>query len=408
MTAGSIAYLLNQYPMPSQTFIRREIRALEAMGHEVDRFSIRASDGDLVDPDDRDEAALTRVVLSGNAPLRLVRGLFGESVRNPGAVVRGLRMAWTLGRRSDKGLLTSFVYLAEACVLLGWLRESGSTHVHAHFGTNAPAVATLIRSLGGPPFSFTIHGPEEFDRPEALHLREKVRSAAFVVVISSFGRSQLYRWCDAADRSKIHIVHCGLDADFLDQEIVPVPAVPRLVCIGRLAEQKGQFILVDATLRLLDEGVELELVLGGDGPLRDELTRKISAAGASDQITITGWIDNATVRAELLGSRALVLPSFAEGLPVAIMEALALGRPVVTTTVAGIPELVDEECGRVVPPGSVDDLATAMRDILDASPASLDAMGRVGRERVRARHDAAIEAGRLAGLITDAQRDTPH
>ena len=244
-----------------------------------------------------------------------------------------------------------------------------------------------------------MHGPEEFDRPEALHLRDKVHHAAFVVVISSFGRSQMYRWTDREDWPKVHVVRCGLDSAFLRRQLSPVPAARRLVCIGRLGEQKGQLVLVEAAARLLAEGVELELVLAGEGPLREPIEAAIRDAGAGGSISITGWIDNARVRAELEAARALVLPSFAEGLPVAIMESLALGRPVVTTTVAGIPELVDDDCGRLVPAGSIDDLAEAMRWVLDAPTEQLDEMGRIGHERVAARHDVTVEAGILAELF---------
>lgn len=398
-----VAYVLNQYPMPSQTFIRREIAALERLGIEVERYSIRSTRDQVVDPDDLSEAERTRSVLAGrSAAARLVVASITTLARRPGRWFRALGAALRLSRRADRGVLVHLVYLAEACVLAEWLRRSGADHVHTHFGTNGPAVAMLVEELGGPPFSFTVHGPEEFDRPIALHLRDKVHAAAFVVVISSFGRSQMYRWSDRADWTKLHVVRCGLDAPFLDQDPAPLPDTHRLVCVGRLGEQKGQFVLVEAVGRLLAEGVDLEVVLAGDGPLRETIETAIDAAGARGVVRITGWIDNDRVRSEIQLARAMVLPSFAEGLPVAIMEALALGRPVITTSVAGIPELVDGDCGWVVPAGSVDALADALRDAIETPVERLTEMGARGRARVRERHDVDHEALLLAQLLHDA------
>ena len=159
-------------------------------------------------------------------------------------------MTWRLARASDRGLLVHVAYLAEACVLRQWTRRDEIGHLHVHFGTNSTAVALLCRVLGGPPYSFTVHGPEEFDRPVSLSLCLKIRHAAFVIAICSFGKSQLWRWADFADWGKIHVVHCGLDQSFLAAAHTLPPAPPRLVNIGRLSEQKGQLVLLEAAARL--------------------------------------------------------------------------------------------------------------------------------------------------------------
>ena len=155
-------------------------------------------------------------------------------------------MAVKAGRVSERGLFRNLVYLAEACVLLRWLAELGIEHVHAHYGTNSAMVAMLCRMLGGPPYSFTMHGPEEFDAPRSLSLREKIHHAAFVVAITEFTRSQLYRWADYADWPKIHVVRVGVSPMFLEHGPSPIPAAPRLVNIGRITEQKGQATLIQA------------------------------------------------------------------------------------------------------------------------------------------------------------------
>jgi glycosyltransferase involved in cell wall biosynthesis len=394
-----VAYLVNQYPRTSHSFIRREIHALEAQGVEVLRYSLRPLDEPLASAEDRAEVPRTRAVL-GVGPAGLLGAVVAVAARRPRAFLRASGVAVRLGLRSDRGVARHLAYLAEACVLARWVRAQGAEHVHAHFGTNSATVALLCRRLGGPAFSFTVHGPEEFDRPEALALGEKVEAAAFAVTISSFGRSQLCRWVRYADWPKLQVVRCGVGSDLLHAPATPVPAAPRLVCVARLSEQKGHLILIEAAARLAAEGVAFELVLAGDGPMRPVVAEAIARHGLQGRVTITGWMSGGEVREAILGARALVLPSFAEGLPVVIMEALALGRPVVTTAIAGIPELVEPGVsGWLVPAGSVEALAAAMRAALEAAPEALAALGRAGAARVAREHDAACEAAKLRALF---------
>jgi len=245
-----------------------------------------------------------------------------------------------------------------------------------------------------------VHGPEEFDKPDSLSLGEKIEGAAFVVAISDFGRSQLFRRCSYGHWSKIHIVRCGVDAAFLRDGPQLVPDNCRLVCVGRLSEQKGQLLLLEALGRLAAEGVAFELTLAGDGPMRSVIEEQVRRLSLDRQVRITGWLSNEEVRREIIAARVMVLPSFAEGLPVVIMEALALGRPVLTTYVAGIPELVASGInGWLVPAGSVDQLADALRQALETPRERLAVMGQEGAKRVAALHDATREAAKLAELF---------
>jgi glycosyltransferase involved in cell wall biosynthesis len=395
----TIAYLVNQYPKVSHSFIRREIAGIEACGIQVARFSIRSCGSELVDEEDKRELEKTRFVL-GIGKVGLLFALLRVAITRPIRFLSALWLMLQVGRKSERGVLRHLAYLAEACVLLGWFSELGIAHVHAHFGTNSTTVAMLCRALGGPPYSFTVHGPEEFDKAEALALTEKIKRAAFVVAISSFGKSQLYRWCEHEQWSKIQVIHCGVDDMFLTQAPIPVPDQPRLVCVGRLCEQKGHLLLLEAAGQLVAEGLSFMLVLVGDGPLRTEIETMITRLGLQDHVEITGWASNSEVHQHILASRAMVLPSFAEGLPVVVMEALALSRPVISTYVAGIPELVEPEiCGWLVPPGSVEALTNAMRTALQLPVEKLEQMGRVGAFRVAQQHDAAIEASKLAALF---------
>jgi glycosyltransferase involved in cell wall biosynthesis len=397
-----IAYFINQYPKVSHSFIRREILALERQGFEVLRIALRGWDGELVDAEDVRERERTRYVLQGGL-IGLLLATLRVLLANPLRFMAALGLALRMGRHADRPWPFHLVYLAEACRLLPWLRDFGAAHVHAHFGTNSAEVVMLAQALGGPPFSFTVHGPEEFDKPQFIHLDEKMRRAVFVVAISSYGRSQLFRWVDHAHWPKVKVVHCGLEAAFHAVAPVPLPAAPRLVCVGRLCEQKGQLLLMEAAQRLAAKGIAFEIVLAGDGEMRREVEALIALYGLHGRVRITGWISSDQVRAEILAARALVLPSFAEGLPVVIMEAMALRRPVLTTYVAGIPELVRPgENGWLFPAGAVDELAEAMADCLAQPDEVLQRMGEAAYRRVLERHDIDVEAAKLAGLFKES------
>ena len=398
-----VASLPNQSPRTSHTFVRREIAGLEALGVEVERFAIRPTRERLVDERDRVELERTDVLLGGGV-LGLGVGLAAALVTRPRALARAMRAAVAMGRRSERGVARHLAYLAEAALLTRLLERRGVSHLHAHFGTNSTAVARLCRLLGGPPYSFTVHGPEEFDAPHALSLTDKIADAAFVCAISSFGRSQLYRLCPRADWPKIDVVRMGVDETYLDEELArPVPETARLVCVGRLCEQKGQMLLIDALARIVGEGREVHLTLVGDGEMRAAVEEHVAHYDLGESVELIGWADTERVREELLAARALVLPSFAEGLPVVIMEALALGRPVLSTYVAGIPELVRPgECGWLVPAGCVDSLATALQEVLEASGEELEALGAAGRRRVREWHDAREIARELRGRFSSS------
>lgn len=402
-----IAYILNTYPQPSHSFIRREMQALERQGVQVLRLAMRASDAKLVDAADRAEADRTQYVLRTGAA-RLLLCFLVEVAHAPHRVWRAIWLALKLARASDLGILRHLIYLVEASYVKRRCTTEGIQHMHAHFGTNATTVAMLANALGGPGYSFTTHGPEEFDAPAALSLGEKVNRAAFSVAISSFGRSQLSRWADFDCWDSIRVVHCGIEpAKFANPVSVPTGSL-RLASIGRFVEQKGQMILVQAMAELVQHAPDVRLSLIGDGEMRVDLEAAIVAHGLQDNITLTGWLSEADVRAELAASHALVLPSFAEGLPMVVMEAMAAARPVITTYVAGSPELVQEgETGWLVPAGDVGALVTAMLELADTPHDTLVQMGQAGRARVLLRHDSEVEAGKLAEQFRQAIEARP-
>jgi colanic acid/amylovoran biosynthesis glycosyltransferase len=402
-----VAYLTNQYPKTSHTFIRREIAGVEAAGLEVQRISLRATEEQLVDPRDREERARTRVILEHGA-LGLLPSVVRVSLRRPLRAFKALLTALAMGRGSQRGPLLHLAYLAEACVLVRWLEAAAIDHLHVHFATNPATVALLCRDLGGPPFSFTSHGSADFRLTTHVGLRKKIDKARFVVAVCEDGRKRLLSCTPAGQESKLNVVCCGVDDAFLDAVPTAVPSDARFVCIARLSSEKGITVLLRAARLLADEGHAFEIALVGDGPDRPALEALASRLRLSAHVRFEGWKSGAEVREHILASRALVLPSLSEGLPVVIMEALALQRPVICTTVGGTAELVkDGACGWLVPPGSESELARAMREALRSTPEQLEALGRCGAERVAQRHDAGTRARELTQLFLDSRESVP-
>jgi colanic acid/amylovoran biosynthesis glycosyltransferase len=400
--AHKIAYLVSEYPKVSHSFIRREIVALEKRGWSITRFSIRDWSKDLVDPADIRESLLTTSVL-GNGAVSLVLATSKVFIRRPLRFVEALCLALRMAIGSDKPFVWHLIYLAEACWIAQRLEKQGITHLHAHFGTNPTEVAMLVGVLSKIGYSFTVHGPEEFDRARHIHLKEKVARSRMVVAISSFGRSQLFRAVDHGQWAKIKIVHCGIDQAFSDIAVVSPSLARRVVCVGRLCEQKGQLLLVEAVAMLRDQGITFELILVGDGEHRNAIEGRIREYRLDNQVRITGWASAEKVKEEMLLARALIMPSFAEGLPVVLMEAMALGRPVLSTYVAGIPELVvDGKSGWLFPAGSIEHMAASIRACLDAGESELTSMGEYARARALDRHDVDKEVLKLERLFQSA------
>jgi glycosyltransferase involved in cell wall biosynthesis len=390
-----IAYLVNQYPHASHTFIRSEIEGLESLEVQVERITVVESRSALVDERDHRERGLMRLKLKRALPV-LFAHMARTFIAHPWKSLNGLATAWRMGTRSPSGLLNNLGYLSEACVLLDWTTRHHVEHVHAHFGTNSTAIALLCRRLGGPTYSFTVHGTETFDAPAFLSLTEKTQHAEFVAAVSCHGQAHMMRWIPIELWKKIRIVRCFPDPVVFTGADTPPCMEPKLACIGRLAAEKGIFTLFDATAKLAAEGLKFEITIIGDGPLREDALRRLRELGIEAYVRLVGWGSNLDVKNAILGSRALVHPSYAEGLPVAMMEALALGRPVIATYVGGVPELVRPGIeGWIVPAGSHDDLADAMRSALSADAAELTRMGRSGRRRLAEMHRPSAEIAKL-------------
>ncbi len=396
-----IAYLMNSYPMTSTTFIRREIESLEALGLKIKRYAVRHWDDVLVDPLDVTEQSRTHYLLTQNIP-GLFLAFFMVLITNPVGFGRTLLLWRKVCKNSGGFSVKHFAYLLQATYFYRTTQRDGIQHVHSHFSTNATTVAMLAYVMGGSSYSFTAHGPDEFVDPTLLSMALKIHHAKFVVAISNYCRVQLIRFSSYDYWDKIKIVHCGLKIDEFIPDYSFDAANQNLVCVGRLCPQKGQLLIPQALAELKQEFPNLKVHFVGGGESKSALESAIAKFGVSAQVELHGWKSNAEVRKMITQSRAFLLPSFAEGLPVVIMEAFALGRPVISTYIAGIPELVDNKCGWIIPAGSVEDIVSAIRSALQASPQDLAEMAKEGRRRVEQEHDLKAIGQQLFGLFVAA------
>lgn len=392
-----IAYLTGEYPRATDTFIQREVAALRDRGIEVETCSIRRTGSEhLVGEEQRQEAARTFHVLPAVAnPLKMAAAEL-SALRHPGRYFRALALAWRTAPKGLKGRLYNLIYFSEAVVLAHHLRKQGVAHLHNHIAKSSCTVAMLASEISGIPYSFTLHGPDIFFAPEHWRLDEKIARARFVACISDFCRSQAMFWSDRAHWDKLKIVHCGVDpARYRAGERDGT----RLMFVGRLDAVKGVPVLLDAFATARDARPDLRLTLVGDGPDRAALEAEATARGLTGAVDFAGYCSQARVAEMLADHDALVLPSFAEGVPVVLMEALAARMPVIATAVGGVGELVrDGETGLMVPPGDETALTEAILSLM-ADAQARARMGAAGRARVAAAFSVETEAARLARLL---------
>ena len=396
-----IGYLTSIYPAASHTFIRREILELERRGHSVIRTSLRHPGNRIADPTDFDEMKKTHYCLQKPG------GILGDMIlvflSRPIRFLKALSLAFTMAKVSERGFIKHLIYLVEASHLYRYMKSEKVRHIHVHFGQNSATVARLIKKLGGLTYSITIHGPGEFDAAIGNSLSGKIKDAEFIAAITNYCKGQLFRWCGPDQWNKIHVIRCGLDGSFFSP-VKPVIGNKTFVCVGRLTPQKGQLILLESIKLLKDEGFTVKLILCGDGEMRGIVESTIRELELEELVTITGWISSREVHEHLDSCSAMILPSFAEGLPVGIMEALARNRPVVATYVAGITELIENrKNGWLVPMANSEALTDALREVINTPVEKLFDMGSVGMERVKMLHSIETEVNKLENLFIKIQ-----
>jgi glycosyltransferase involved in cell wall biosynthesis len=401
-----IAYLTGDYPKISHTFILREIAGLRAAGLSVVTCSIRKPPLDeFPGPEEREAHAETFYVKAASLnPLRLLGAHGGLLLRAPGRWVSMLRLALKTRAPGLKSLFWQLFYFAEAGVLADHLQRQKVRHLHNHFGNSSCSVAMLASGLSGIPFSFTEHGPAIFFEVKDWALDEKIARARFVIAISHFCRSQLMLFSRPEDWGKITIVHCGVDVAAYGRGRTG-DGKKRIAFVGRLDPVKGAFLLIEAMARVLQTHPDATLTLAGDGPARKSAEARARALGITGSVRFLGYISQGQVAELLDQSEVLALPSFAEGLPVVYMEALASRIPVVASRVAGVQELVEDGVsGFTVPPGDVGSLTDRLTQLL-ADPALAKAMGAAGRLAVERDFDINAETRWLAEIFRNDGAD---
>lgn len=400
-----ILYLINQYPKVSHTFIRNEILSLEQQGVSVERVAMRSDDPSEMSEVNKSEFSKTHYVLQ-QRKMDLIRHFAIALFVHPKNFLKALKVMFKMYRASKQSLLIHFIYLVESCNVTNVCDSKNVDHIHAHFGTNPAEVAMYTSIITGIPYSFTVHGPEEFDKPLTLNLNQKIKYASKVIAITNYCKSQLFRWADYQDWPKVEIVHCGLESNFFDNSTLNNTRVNdtlQFLCIGRLCEQKGQLLLLEAFSNFIKLGQGGYLTLAGDGEMRDELEQFIEANQLQNNVKITGWVDSNQIKHMLSKSDAMLLPSFAEGLPVAIMEAMATGVPVISTSIAGIPELLQHNrTGFLVCPGSVGALEAALNAFATIDNNTLHNIKAAAFAAVSKEHNASTEAAKLARFVGES------
>jgi glycosyltransferase involved in cell wall biosynthesis len=394
-----LAYLLSSFPAISHTFFVNEITELRKLGFSIDVASINRptwTADTLSDP--VVEAMQTTFYIKSGQPVQIVLALLKVLLTRPLAVFRGILAALRLDHSSPRATLYALYYLAEALILGNWLRLRGHAHFHVHFGGPVATVGMLTSAAWRIPYSMTIHGPEEFYHVDKLCLQQKVEKSRFVLCISDHCRSQLMRLTKPEQWDKFHVVRLGVDPHIFspNPDVKGDRSVVEVICVGRLVPDKGHLVLLRAFSRLLSRGCKLRLRIVGDGTERRRLDSFILENGLRDSVILEGALNHEDTRRVFAQADIFVLASFAEGLPVALMEAMAMEIPCVSTYIAGIPELIRSEVdGLLVPASSEEALVEALsRLIMDADLRR--SLGRSGRRRVLDLYSLDANVGLLA------------
>lgn len=393
-----LAYMTGEYPRATDTFIQREIDSLRRLGAHVETFSIRKpADHQTVSEQQRTERGRTFYILAQSL-LTILGANIGQFANHPIRYVIALGEAWRSAAPGWRGLLYQGFYFLEAALLAREMKRRNLTHLHNHFADSSCNTAMLAAAIGAFTYSFTLHGPMIFFEPHRWRLNRKIARARFVVCISHYCKSQAMIFSQPRDWAKLHIVHCGVEPAAFEP-VEHTRQGKRMIYVGRLANVKGLPVMLDALAQVKKQLNEVELLLIGDGPDRTALEAQSKQLGLSDQVRFLGYQSPEQVREYLQQCDLFVMSSFAEGVPVVLMEAMAVGLPVIATHIAGVSELVEDNVsGFLVPPGDGNTLAKRILTLLnDAQRRSTFA--NAGRQKVKSEFNLNIETTRLHALF---------
>lgn len=409
MSAGSrvrSAWLVSRYPDVSHTFILREVLALKSRGREVATASINDPPPlDRLTAVEREQATQTFYIKRQGA-FGVLRAAAFMLVRRPAATLAAFFYALQLGGIDPRRAVFAVFYYAEALVLARWMMQRGLDHLHVHFATPGATVALIVKRLTGARLSITVHGPDEFFDVKENLLAEKIAAADFIICISYFAQSQLMKLVPSSHWGKFEIARLGVDLMRFSARPPEMP--PRtngsdhpfaILCVGRLVAAKGQAILLAAVAQLLEQGRPVRLTLVGDGPERSALETEATRFGIATSIVFAGAVNQDRIGEFYRATDVFALASFAEGIPVVLMEAMAMEIPCIATRIAGIAELIEDGVtGLLVAPSDVAGMAEAIARLMD-SAALREELGRAGRQRVEREYELGASANRLNEIL---------
>jgi len=411
MSKPIVAYLVSEYPAISHTFVFREVESLRAQGFIVKTASIlRPGNLHRMTPEEQADAEQTFYMKEAGIG-KIAAAHLHLALTRPGVYLRMLgrwvRLAWRAPVRLEK----LAAHFGGAGLLLDWMHRNQVGHVHVHLANPAATMAMLAAAGGTVSFSMSVHGPDVFYNVETNFLPEKVRAAAFVRCISFFCQSQLMRLVPFVHWPKLHIVRCGVDVDRFAPRPEPANDTPEILCLGRLVPAKGQRVLLEAARLLRQRGRRFHVTFVGDGPDRQSLEDLCNEWELNDTVEFTGAVGHDEVHAFYDRADVFVLPSFAEGLPVVLMEAMAKEIPCVSTRIAAMSELIEDGAnGLLLPPSDVAGLADSLERLLD-HPERRRALGGEARRKVLTEYDAKVNSSGMAelfrGVGAAAPQDAP-
>jgi len=394
-----IAYLLSEYPTLGHTYFLREVKELRALGWKIQTISVRkpADQEYKLSPAEYEERASTWYVL-GSSPREILNAHLATFLTRPIRYLDGLLAAWRSGRLHLRLTALATAYFIEAVYAGHRLRKAGITHVHCAFATTVALLLGRVFDIG---LSMTIHGPADLVDPEGFQLAEKVRASKFVSGISYFGKSQIMLYSSPRDWHKLEVTPLGIDiARWRPAIFRENPAPFELISVGRLEKVKGYPLLLDAFAALVAQARNVRLTVVGDGPDRSGLEKQARQLGIADRVTFAGWRTQEELRKLYQNSDLCVLFSFAEGIPVVLMEAMASGVPCVAPLIAGIPELIRDHIeGLLVTPSDTKELVTAIAEVMDR-PGLRRQMAKLCRERITAKYELRKNTLHLSEVFT--------
>lgn len=395
-----IAYLVSRYPAISHTFILREVTTLRELGFDICVASINSPDRSIekLTATERDEQAQTFYLKQAGIAAAL-NSQFKVMMSRPLAYFKTLAYALKLGGFDLKKLLFCLFYFVEAVMIGQWMQQKNLNHLHVHFANPAATVALLVNRLFGIDYSITVHGPDEFYNVNANYLPEKIQHAAFICCISHYAQSQLMAFSNPKHWDKFEISPLGVDPQRFDKREPRINPKPfNVVCVGRLVAVKGQAILLKAMTRLQHAGRDVHLYMVGDGSDRELLKELTHSLGLEALVTFTGAVNQDKILEYYQQADVFALASFAEGVPVVLMEAMAMGIPCVTTHITGIPELIEAGQGLLTPPSDDEKLANAIILLMD-NPNLYAQISSAAREKILRSYHLQNNTLRLAEIF---------